>query len=229
MTEQTTAVTVKENNSLELTGGSIFGDIQSFQNAQRMVKPLAESNLVPDTFKGKIGDCMIALEIAQRIGASPLAVMQNIYIVHGKPAWSSQFLIACINSCGKFSPLRYVEVGERGKDTWGKYAWATDKRGERLQAPTVTIEIAKKEGWFSKNGSKWQTMPELMLTYRAATLFARTYAPELTMGMQTQDEVIDVHATAVETKANESPMLKALEAAKVEHVQSADKKDGDLI
>ena len=86
MAETTTAVAVKDNNSLELTGGSIFGDIQSFQNAQRMVKPLAESNLVPDTFKGKIGDCMIALEIAQRIGASPLAVMQNIYIVHGKPA-----------------------------------------------------------------------------------------------------------------------------------------------
>lgn len=171
---------------------SIFTDIKAFENAQRMVKPLADSALVPDTFRGKIGDCMIALEMANRTGASPLSIMQNMYIVHGKPAWSSQFLIAAINACGKFSPLRYTQTGEKGKDSFGMLAWAYDRTGEKLEGPEVTIEMAKKEGWYTKNGSKWPTMPELMLRYRAATFFARLYCPEISMGMQTADEVSDI-------------------------------------
>lgn len=172
--------------------GDVFMSIEAFEAAQRMVAPLAKSDLVPVSFQGKIGNCLIALEMAQRIGASPLAVMQNMYIVHGKPAWSSQFLVACINASGKFSPLRYKMTGKKGTDTFGCVAWATDHAGEKLESPEVTIGMAKAEGWMSKNGSKWQTMPELMLRYRCATLFARLYAPELTMGIQTDDEIRDV-------------------------------------
>ena len=200
--------------------GDVFMNIASFEAAQRMAKPLAESNLVPETFKGKIGDCIIALEMAQRIGASPLAVMQNLYIVHGKPAWSSQFLIACINASGKFTPLRYEMIGEKGTDSFGCVAWAQDRSGERLDSPPVTIGMAKAEGWFTKNGSKWKTMPELMLRYRAATLFARLYSPELTMGINTEDEVIDITPIVTEPvtskfdappKAARAPMIEVKE------------------
>ena len=196
--------------------GEIFMNIKAFEAAQRMVKPLADSDLVPMTFQRKIGNCLIALETAQRIGASPLMVMQNLYIVHGKPAWSSQFLIACINASGKFSPLRYRMVGEKGTDSFGCIAWAKDKKdGEVLEAPEVTIGMAKREGWFTKNGSKWQTMPELMLRYRSATLFARTYAPELTMGIQTEEEVIDVSPVVTESRPGRFDSV--VEEAKVDY------------
>ena len=171
---------------------SAFSCPAAFEQAQRMAKLLTSSSIVPQTYRDNIADSVIALEMANRIGANPLAVMQNLYIVHGRPAWSSQFLISCINASGKFSPLRYRMEGEKGADTWGCVAWAVDKSGERLEGPEVTIATAKAEGWFQKNGSKWKTMPELMLRYRAATLFARLYAPELTMGIQTDDEVIDI-------------------------------------
>lgn len=157
-----------------------------------MAKLLTSSSIVPQTYRDNIADSVIALEMANRIGANPLAVMQNLYIVHGRPAWSSQFLISCINASGKFSPLRYKMEGDKGTDAWGCVAWAVDKSGERLEGPEVTIGTAKAEGWFQKNGSKWKTMPELMLRYRAATLFARLYAPELTMGIQTDDEIVDI-------------------------------------
>ena len=203
--------------------GEIFMNIKAFEAAQRMVKPLADSDLVPMTFQRKIGNCLIALETAQRIGASPLMVMQNLYIVHGKPAWSSQFLIACINASGKFSPLRYRMVGEKGNDSFGCVAWAKDKKdGEVLEAPEVTIGMAKKEGWFTKNGSKWQTMPELMLRYRSATLFARTYAPELTMGIQTEEEVIDV--TPIVTESRPGRFEAVVEEAKVDYLPESEKK-----
>lgn len=179
--------------------GEIFMNIQAFEAAQRMIRPLSESDLVPATFQKRPANCLIALETAQRIGASPMMVMQNLYIVHGKPAWSSTFLIACINASRKFTPLRYRMTGEKGTDTYGCVAWAIDRDGEKLESPEVTIGMAKAEGWYGKTGSKWKTMPELMLRYRAATFFARTYVPELTMGIQTQDEIIDVTPVSAES------------------------------
>lgn len=179
--------------------GEIFMNIQAFEAAQRMIRPLSESDLVPVTFQKRPANCLIALETAQRIGASPMMVMQNLYIVHGKPAWSSTFLIACINASRKFTPLRYRMTGEKGTDTYGCVAWAIDRDGEKLESPEVTIGMAKAEGWYGKTGSKWKTMPELMLRYRAATFFARTYVPELTMGIQTQDEIIDVTPVSAES------------------------------
>lgn len=183
-----------------------------------MAKALSSSSIVPEAYRGdqNLGSCIIALEMANRIGANVLSVMQNLYVVHGRPAWSSQFLISCVNASGRFSPLRYtvteagkpVEVSysyttyvngqktkQQGKEMvipQGCIAWAVDKSGERLESPMVTIDMAVKEGWYTKEGSKWRTMPELMLRYRAATLFARLYAPELTMGIHTDDEVSDV-------------------------------------
>lgn len=179
--------------------GEIFMNIQAFEAAQRMIRPLSESDLVPATFQKRPANCLIALETAQRIGASPMMVMQNLYIVHGKPAWSSTFLIACINASRKFTPLRYRMTGEKGTDGYGCIAWAIDRDGEKLESPEVTIGMAKAECWYGKTGSKWKTMPELMLRYRAATFFARTYVPELTMGIQTQDEIIDITPVSAES------------------------------
>lgn len=172
----------------------VFGSQANFEQAMRMAKSLCASSIVPATYQGDKGlpNCIIALEMANRIGMSPLMVMQNLYVVHGNVGWSSKFLIAAINSCGKFSPIRYEFKGTEGKDDWGCRAWAIDKTGEKLSGSWVTIEMAKKEGWYGKSGSKWQTMPELMLQYRAGAFFQRTYAPEISMGMSTAEELYDV-------------------------------------
>lgn len=169
---------------------SVFA-MQTFEHAQRVAKMLAQSSLIPKEFQGNIQNVMIALEMANRIGASPLMVMQHLYIVHGRPSWSSTFVISAINSCGRFEPLRFDVTGS-GEDL-RCVAWTTQKgKDERIEGPAVTMKMAQAEGWLSKNGSKWKTMPELMIRYRAATFFGRLYAPEITMGMQTQEEVVDV-------------------------------------
>lgn len=171
-----------------------FNSLQSFELTQRAGKLLSSSTLVPKEFQGNLANCVIALNLASRIGADPLQVMQNLYVVHGKPGWSSQFLIATFNSCGRFTSMRFEFFGDKGKDDYGCRAYATEKStGERLEGADVTISIAKKEGWFEKTGSKWKTMPQQMLMYRAAGWFVRAYAPELSMGLQTQEEIHDVY------------------------------------
>ena len=176
-----------------------FGSATSFEHAQRVAKMLSSSDLVPKSFQGNIQNTLIALEMANRIGASPLMVMQNLYIVYGKPSWSSTFIIAALNAPKKFSPLRYEMTGEG--DNYGCTAWAYDaETKEKLEGPKVTWEMVKAEGWLKKDGSKWKTMAELMFRYRAAAFFGRLYAPEILMGMLSSDEVEDISYTTLKSE-----------------------------
>lgn len=191
-----------------------FENAGAFDLIQRGAKLLAASTLVPEQYRGNLANCVIALEMAQRLGASPLMVMQNLYLVHGRPAWSSQFLIACVNQCGRFSALQYEWSGTPGQDDWGCRAIAVElKTGRQVRGPMITLGQAKREGWVNKNGSKWQTLPELMLTYRAATFFARTNAPELTMGLPSREEVEDIPLAEVQPGVFASADLRDVSAA----------------
>lgn len=169
-------------------------DSQSFELAQRVGKLFATSTLVPKQYQGNLPNCVIALNMASRMGADPMMVMQNLYIVHGTPSWSSQFLIATFNKSGRFSAIRYEFEGTPGQDDYGCTAVATElTTGEVLRGTTITIGLAKAEEWYQKKGSKWQTMPQQMLMYRAASWFIRAYAPEIAMGLHTAEELHDTY------------------------------------
>jgi hypothetical protein len=195
-------------------GGAIdvFASVSNFEAAQRMARALSSGSMVPEQFRGQEGvsNCLIALDIASRVKASVLMVMQNLDIIHGRPAWRAQFLIGSVNSCGRFTPLRYRFVGTRGAKDWGCIATAKDRRtGEELEGTLITVQMAHDEGWATKSGSKWKTMPEQMLRYRAAAFWTRTYAPEIALGLPTVDEVIDVHGEVVAEEVR--PLPKDLE------------------
>ena len=168
---------------------SIWNDKMMLDAAVKAAKVMAASDIVPEqTYRGKPENCLIAIDMANRLGLSPLTVMQNLYIVKGKPGWSGQFCIAAINSSGRFTPLEFV-TAEDGSC----YAKATNLQTGRVCCGTVvTWDMVKAEGWLSKNGSKWATMPAQMFMYRAAAFFARVYCPEVLFGLQTADEIRDV-------------------------------------
>lgn len=189
---------------------SIWNDMEAFERTQRVAKMLASSNLVPQSYRGNIADCTIAIDISSRMGLSPLAVMQNSQIVHGNFSWKGTACKAMIDSCGRYVNSKYIEVGERGKDSWGYYLQALDRvTGEIVKGVTVDIAMAKKEGWYNKNGSKWQTMPELMLKYRASAYFMRTECASLAMGFLTSEEQEDIYG--VEPSENKSALVGLLD------------------
>ena len=181
-----------ENNRVRVADFSkgIFATSDNFTLAMNMAKTLAGSTIIPDSFQNKWENCMIAIEQANRLNMSPLMVMQNMYIVYGRPSWSSKFLIAMINNSGKFdAPLKFREEAKDGKP-YACTAWTT-LNGEKVEGMTVTMDIATAEGWVGKNGSKWKTMPQLMLRYRAASFFSSLNCPEVTMGLYTSDEIVE--------------------------------------
>ena len=169
----------------------IFGTSDNFIMAMQMAKALASSTIVPQTFQKNEANCLIAIEQAQRLRVSPMMVMQNLHVIQGRPSWSSKFLIAAINNSGKFDmELQFEETQDKDGKPFSCTAWTT-KNGRKVNGMTVDMDMAKEEGWLSKNGSKWKTMPQLMLRYRAASFFSNLNCPELTMGLYTREEMQD--------------------------------------
>ena len=200
-----------------------FASPDEFAKYIQMARALSQSDIVPKSYRGEenLGNCLLALDMAGRLKANPLMVMQNLYLVEGRPSWSSKFLIATVNSSGRFSPLRFVESeDDKEKEisyeitnyTWSGgqrqrrveqherkfinrrcFAVATDlATGQELVGTEVDYEMAMREGWWDKRGSKWQTMPRHMLRYRAASYWVSQYAPETSMGIPTEEESRDV-------------------------------------
>lgn len=200
--------------------------VQGFEALQRVANLFASSGIVPRPYQGSIANCVIAVDMAMRMRANPLMVMQNLYIVQGSPAWSAQFLIATFNMCGRFSALRYQFTGKPDRDDWGCRAVATElATGEVLEGPLVTIGMAKKEGWTAKSGSKWGTMPEQMLRYRAAAWMIRVYAPEIAMGLKTAEELHDIGEEVVANTATTEEIIARVDESSEPVDQQAEKTD----
>lgn len=254
-----------------------FFDRGQFETMQRVCNMFATSDLVPDNYKAvlkpipaganeqaivainaeneaikakAIANCMIAVEVSTRIGASPLMVMQNMAIIYGRPSWSSKFLIATVNSCGRFKALKFkfVDKGALGMVEYTDYEWnpatrrkeavkkqfdgkkihdieciayTTEKGSENLlESSPVSIRLAIQEGWYTKSGSKWQTMTKQMLMYRAASMWTNVYAPDLSMGMRTVEEQEDIYTDYEE--------LTTAEQVEKEKAENANKKQISL-
>lgn len=182
-----------ERNATQMT---VAHEIVSMEKLMEMAEMLSKSTIVPVNYQRRPENCIIALDMANRMGVSPMVVMQNLYVIQGKPSFSGSAIASMIRSSPQFTNVELNYVGKEGTDSFGAYVSATRKsNGAKLKGGTVTIGTAKKEGWYQKTGSKWQTMPEIMLAYRAYAWFARVYAPELVMGMQSVEEVEDVERT----------------------------------
>lgn len=175
----------------ELVTEGVFSSLQNFKEIYDIGKMFASSALVPQAYQGKAMDCTIAVDMANRMGISPMMVMQNLYVVKGKPSWSGQACMTLIGGSGKFKHIKHVYVGEPNTDTWGCYVQAVRiDDGETVKGSLITISMAKAEGW--TNNKKWINMPELMLAYRAAAFFARVHIPNALMGVAIEGEVEDI-------------------------------------
>jgi hypothetical protein len=201
-----------------------------FQEKMVMAQQLSMSSLVPQQFKGKPADCMIAMEMAEQMRMPFFTIIQNLDIIHGKTGWKSVFVSSAINASKRYaSNLSYEWKGSEGKDDWGCRVFVKEHSGTKLYGPWVTIKMAKAEGWVSKSGSKWQTMPELMMQYRAVSFFGRVHASDLLLGMQSVDEIIDVEPVTQETVAASKQIPTQLEEVDVEVIPQADASYDELV
>lgn len=189
--ESKNEIQVIEARTSELVTDNVWTNKDQFNQMLRAAQMISQTSIIPQTYQGKPQDCFVAIEMANRMNISPMVVMQNMYVVKGKPSWAGQACTMLINSCGKFKEVKHIYTGEKGTESRGCYVEAIRvDDGEKIQGVEVTLKMAKAEGWTSN--SKWRNMPELMLAYRASAFFARVYCPEALMGVQVVEEVEDI-------------------------------------
>ena len=193
---------IKDESQLEIDNVSgtvevrrdIAKEVLSFEKLMEMSSFLAKSTIVPVMYQNRPENVYVALDMSSRMGISPMIVMQNLFVIQGKPSWSGSAISALIKASTQFKNVELHYIGEPNTDGWGAYVTAEKtSTGNTIKGGTVTIAISKKEGWYQKAGSKWQTMPEIMLAYRAFAWFGRVHAPELMMGLQSSDELEDLN------------------------------------
>ena len=204
---------------------SVFENPETYASKIKVAEALSHTQFVPEAFRGKKEDCLVALDMAARLGLNPLAVFPDIYVIDNRASFSSKFLIALVNRSGRFSRINFeegvdgeVEVtysgwGEqRGQrktwkekvpNYWAKASFTELASGEVFTSLRVDMKFAERNGWVSKAGSKWQTMPQIMCRYRSASILIKSACPELVMGMEWADDLQDAQERKVELPKQE--------------------------
>lgn len=211
ITEENTADNSNFGMSTTDSCGLAWNDTAQMKFQFKLANNLAQGNSIPERFKGRAGDILVAMDIAIRSNQPLAMILNNMYSVYGQIGWSGQYAIMAINNCHKFTPLKFVF----NKEKTACYAQATRlSDNEVLTSEVISIDLAKKEGWYDKKGSKWQVYPQQMMRYRTASFFARAYCPEVLYGYQTQDEIQDVYGYTDYSNQADTPQTVTIELNK---------------
>lgn len=189
--QETKVQVIQKNNSTKPVQQPQTNNLSTFSQNWNMAVQLSKSDIIPDNYKNKPQNVVIAIGLANQMQLDPFTVMQNLAIIKGKTSWSGSFCKTLIERTGKYKNLELNYVGEKGKDSYGCYLSAVRvSDGKVINGPTVTMQMAKAEKWTSNN--KWLTLTDLMLAYRCQSFFCRLYVPEAMNGIYTDDEVSEI-------------------------------------
>lgn len=191
MTEST-ALTTQTQQS-QGSALAFLHDGEAFNHIWRVAKAFSASKMVPTHFQNRPEDCMVALMMAQQLEVNPLLALQNLQVVNGRAGFSASFAIGLANQRGPFAgPITWTSKGS-GDDLEVTAHAIVKLTGEQVSVST-SIALAKAEGWVNRAGSKYRSMPEQMLRYRAATWLIRLHCPEVLLGLHTDDEIVTPQA-----------------------------------
>lgn len=167
--------------------------LSNFSDRWKIAEKLSKSSIIPKEFQGKPENILLCMGMSEKMGLDLITVVNNLQMVMGHQEWKGSFIPVLIEKTGKYTELEFNFVGKETDDTFGCYLEATRTRdGKRIKGTTITIAMAKQEGWYSRN-SKWKTMPQQLLIYRASTFFARAYCAAALNGISTEGETNDIN------------------------------------
>ena len=174
-------------------------NLSSFKDNWEMATQLSKSDIIPENYRNKPANVVVAIGIANQMQLDPFIVMQNLAFIKGKTSWSGSFCRTLIERTGKFKDLELNYIGEKDKDSYGCYLSAIRlSDGKKIDGPVVNMAMAKAEKWTSN--PKWTTMKDLMLAYRCQSYFCRIHCPEAMTGIYTSEEIEDINTTREQPK-----------------------------
>lgn len=176
---------------------------QQLQHQYNLAQDLANSSLLPESFRGNVPNILIAMDAANRFGIAPIEVMKHCHVIKGKLAFDSKMIIALVNRSGKFDgPIQFWL--DENETECVAYAFIN---GQQYTGPKVTLAMAKANRW----GALWNTLPGMMLRYRSAVFLTRLYAPEVIIGLDDFQEQQDIlNANGMQQSQNDMTAIESL-------------------
>lgn len=156
-----------------------------------LAKGLAGTAFVPSHFQGKPADTAVAIMKGAALGLDPVAALEAIYVISGKPALYARSMVALVLA--------------RGHEVWTEEADATrvTVKGRRHGSSHVeesTWDVARVKAAGLDRNRQYAAHPEAMLYARAAADVCRRIAPDVLAGLsygveELQEPAVEAAAT----------------------------------
>ena len=160
-------------------------EFQKFEIAKRIAHTLANSNLVPDAYRGRPNDCFVAINMGAELGLEPFQAIQSIAVIDGKPCLYGDGLIGVVRASSKCEWIE-EEISPDGKTAICR----TQRKGDRNPIErSYSMSDAMLAGIDSK--FNWKKHPKRMLQMRARSYCLRDAYPDLLKGLGVVEEMVD--------------------------------------
>jgi hypothetical protein len=168
-------------------------------------KLVSQSDIIPDSYKGKPANILIAVGFGAAMGLSQAESLYRISVIKGKPTMSAELIAAQVRKAGHKLRLE--------KDEKKQSVVATVVRSDDPDYPiSVTRDLAWAKSMGLANNQNYQKQPMTMLTWRAITAVAREACPEALFGVvYTPDEMSDLDNVQVEAKVEDTTVPEPVE------------------
>jgi hypothetical protein len=197
------------------SGPGVSAALVSFADYVRFGEFAAASQFAPNAMRGKPGDCTLAVFLGAEIGLGPMAALQNVAVINGKPSvFGDAMLAVCMASPICDSVIEWVE-GEG--DNAVAHCKAHRKGYPEPTLRSFSVHDAKKAGLWAKDGP-WKTYPTRMLQMRARGFALRDTFPDVLRGLISREEAEDYPQDRVISPAP----AKAIQSSTVVNATSVD-------
>jgi len=180
----TATITVKPSVGYGTTGVQL----QSLDDAWRFSQYIIASGLAPRGLE-KPESILVAMQLGAELGLTPMASLQNIAVINGRPGIFGDAALALVRASGLMESYSEELVGVPGTDSYG-YRVNTTRRGMPAHTDLFTVSDAKLAKLWGKSGP-WTDYPKRMLKWRARGFVLRDIYGDVLKGLHTTEELQD--------------------------------------
>jgi hypothetical protein len=173
-----------------------------------MATAIARSDLAPKDYKDKPENCFIAMQMGAEVGLPPMAALQNIAVINGRPSIWGDSALAIVMVHPAFESINEYFEGTGDNKTG---VCEIKRRGHALHTVKFSVADAKTAGLWKKAGP-WTNYPDRMLQMRPRGFALRDKFPDALRGLSIAEEAMDIppdsnyrHEAAIATVAQELP------------------------
>lgn len=164
----------------------------TFDQAVKFAELAAASDLVPEAYRKKPANILLAIQHGYEVGLAPLQAIQSIAVVNGRPSLWGDAVLGLVRTSGK---LERIEETDDGKVATCR----VQRSGDPVEVVrTFSQEDAERAGLAKKSGP-WTQYPARMRQLRARAFALRDAFPDVLRGLSVREEVeeyVETTATA---------------------------------